>query len=66
MMVSGDVRQFITLVSELREAQRGYFRTRSPYLLADAKKLSAKVDKKLLQMEKYLIKTNSKKMEDLL
>ena len=66
MMVSGDVRQFITLVSELREAQRGYYRTKSPYLLAEAKKLSAKVDRKILQMEKYLIKTNSKNMEDLM
>lgn len=66
MMVSGDVRQFITLVSELREAQRGYYRTKSPYLLAEAKKLSAKVDRQLLQMEKYLVKTRRKQMEDLI
>lgn len=65
-MVSGDVRQFITLVSELREAQRGYYRTKSPYLLAEAKKLSAKVDRQLLQMEKYLVKTRRKQMEDLI
>ena len=65
-MVCGDVRQFITLVSELREAQRGYYRTKSPYLLAEAKKLSAKVDRQLLQMEKYLIKTRRKQMEDLI
>jgi len=39
------------LTKELRAAQKGYFKTRSPYLLGEARRLEAETDSLLTQIE---------------
>ncbi len=39
----------IVLVKKMREAQRNYFRSRSPYLLKEAKALEQRVDAELIK-----------------
>lgn len=41
----------LVLVKKMREAQRNYFRSRSPYLLKEAKALEMRVDAELRKLE---------------
>ncbi len=45
-----EARTIVTLVSEMRTAQRDYFRLRSPSVLSHAKQLEAKVDRELKEI----------------
>ena len=42
--MNGEVEKLASLVKEMRDAQRAYFRTRSGDALADAKRLERAVD----------------------
>ena len=41
------------LTKELRAAQKGYFKTRSPYLLGEARRLEAETDRLISQIENF-------------
>lgn len=40
-----EFRNFVTIVEEMREAQKNYFQTRDPNVLSEAKLLEKKVDR---------------------
>ena len=42
--------EFVALVAQLRIAQRDYFKCRTPEMLADAKRLEAQVDQRLVEL----------------
>ncbi len=46
-----NVEEFITLVREMRDAQKEYFKTRNKIILAKSKDLERKVDKMLSQFQ---------------
>lgn len=44
-----DFKQYLELVKAMRDKQREYFRTRSNYVLSEAKKLEKEVDEQTLR-----------------
>ncbi len=47
-------RDFFNLVREMREAQKGYFSTRSKDLLSKSKELEAQVDREINRVDTIL------------
>ena len=47
-------RDFFNLVREMREAQKGYFSTRSKDLLEKSKQLEREVDREIARVDKLL------------
>lgn len=45
-------KEFFTLVVEMRNAQKTYFRKRSPYYLQKSKELEGKVDAEILRVQR--------------
>lgn len=45
-----ETKSLISLVVQMREAQRAYFKTRSPQALDEARKLERAVDKRLAEL----------------
>lgn len=41
------------LTKQMRAAQKGYFKTRSPYLLGEARRLEIETDRLLSQIENF-------------
>lgn len=50
---------FVSLVNEMREAQKKYFRTRTPWDLDKSKDIEKKVDDILYRYNNFVNKTNS-------
>lgn len=49
-----NARDFFNLVREMREAQKGYFSTRSKDLLEKSKQLEREVDREIARVDKLL------------
>ena len=57
-----DVKEFFDLVSEMREKQREYFRTRSSSVLSESKALERKVDDEIRRAKQILEEKQEQKL----
>lgn len=56
-------KMFIDLVQKMRDAQREYFKTRTSWALAEAKKLERQVDSMLEHFQRDLPHDNTSQLE---
>ena len=57
-----DAKEFFDLVSEMREKQREYFRTRSSSVLSESKALERKVDDEIRRAKQILEEKQEQKL----